>query len=196
MCPRIMCHHHTLSDNDREFISKKVEGLKRFFERIAEVSVILDAAKHECQVELLVFGPQLHLRVKDSADDMRTAFEGALNKAERAVSRTKEKKWGGKGRKRRNVSIRRFESTEATEGAVPFVLPHELPVEHIEPCPMSLDEAHEEMANSKSGLFVYVNPKTDEINILHHNAKGQLELVELTGTILYQPTTVDVAEGQ
>ena len=79
--PRIMCHHHALSDSDREFITKKVDRLRKFFERIAEVSVILDAEKRVCVAELLVFGPQLNLRVRHSAEDMRTAFEEAINKA-------------------------------------------------------------------------------------------------------------------
>ena len=198
--PRIMCHHHALSDSDREFITKKVDRLKKFFDRIAEVSVILDAEKRVCVAELLVFGPQVNLRVRHSADDMRTAFEEAVNKAERTLSKTKDKKWGDKKSRRHNVTIRRL----TPEGALPDEVAAtaapgaDLPVEHLEPLPMSLEEARAAMESARSGLIVFVNPKTDEINLLHRNGKGLVELVELTGTLHYHPSdeVTSMAEGQ
>jgi hypothetical protein len=44
-------------------------------------------------------------------------------------------------------------------------------------------------------MLVFVNQKTDEVNILHRNSSGQLELIELTGTVLFQPTSIDLAEA-
>lgn len=201
MSPRIMCHHHALSEIDREFIQGKVDRLKKFFDRIAEVSVILDAAKNECLAELLVFGPQLNLRVKDTAEDMRTAFEGAINKAERTLSKTKDKKWGDKKTRRRNVTIRRFDTIESQVGLeMGEPAPEsteEISIEHVEPRPMTLEEARETLLQSKNGLLVFVNPKTDEINLLHRNSSAQLELVELTGTVLFHPSNevMELAEG-
>ena len=205
MSPRIMCHHHTLSETDREFIKGKVDRLKKFFDRIAEVNVILDAAKHECLAEVLIFGPHLNARVKDTAEDMRTAFEGALNKAERALTKAKEKRWGDKKSRRRNVTIRRLDPPE-TEAEIEDALataeldvPEDLPVEHIEPVPMSLEEAREAVRQTKNGLLVFVNLKTDEINLLHRNSRrNQLELVELTGTLMFHPSAevIELAEGQ
>ena len=164
MSPRIMCHHHSLSDTDRDFITGKVANLRKYFERIVEVSVILDATKHECLAELLMFGPQISLRVKHTAGDMRTAFEGALNKAERKLRKTREKQIANRKHGKRNVTIRRF--NPETESV---------------PSP-----------DGNNGI----NPKTEEINLLHRNAKDQVELVELTGTVLFQPSGMEIAEGQ
>ena len=109
--PRIICHHHKLSDRDRDFIEEKVAKLRKFFERISEVSVILDAAGHESQAEILVLGPQMNIRVHSTNEDMRAAFETALNKAERTLRKTKNKLFDKKTR-RRNVTIRRFTPEE------------------------------------------------------------------------------------
>ena len=200
MSPRIMSHHHTITESEREFISNKVSSLKKFYDRISEVSVILDSAKTECLAELLVFGPQLSLRVKYTAEDMRSAFEGALNKAERSLSKTKSKKWGGKKHGRRNVTIRRFRPEdlvpEEPEPAPANTVPDVFPVEHIEPQPMTLEEARVKMLKTKNGILVFVNPKTDEINLLHRNAKNQIELVEITGAILFHPPAMEIAEAQ
>lgn len=201
--PRIMCHHHALSDSDREFITKKVDRLKKFFDRIAEVSVILDAEKRVCVAELLIFGPQLNLRVRHSADDMRTAFEEAINKAERTLTKTKDRKWGDKKGRRHNVTIRRLTPEgelpeEVLVGAEAGTPGMDLAVEHIEPLPMSFEEARAKMESARSGIIVFVNPKTDEVNLLHRNSKGQVELLELTGTLLYHPSeeVMSMAEGQ
>jgi len=202
MSPRIMCHHHSLSDTDRDFITGKVANLRKYFERIVEVSVILDATKHECLAELLMFGPQISLRVKHTAGDMRTAFEGALNKAERKLRKTREKQIANRKHGKRNVTIRRFnpetESVPSPDGnnGINQTAVDALPVEHIEPQPMAIEQALSKMLRTKSGILVFVNPKTEEINLLHRNAKDQVELVELTGTVLFQPSGMEIAEGQ
>jgi hypothetical protein len=48
----------------------------------------------------------------------------------------------------------------------------------LEPKPMSLEEAHLQMHAREKGLLVFVNSRTDEINILHRNSQNQIELVE------------------
>jgi hypothetical protein len=68
-------------------------------------------------------------------------------------------------------------------------------VEHIVPEPMSVSEARERMLRQEDGMLVFVNRRTEEINILHRNAKDQLELLELSGSGLSQPEAELVALG-
>jgi ribosomal subunit interface protein len=176
-------------------LPRKIGSLKKCFDRIREVSVILDEVRHECHAELLIFGPQLSLRVKETAEDMRTAFEGALNKAERILAKTKDKKWGGK-KHAGNMTIRRFEPIAGEPAALTTAaVESELAVEHVEPEFLTLEQARDEVHRRKNGMLVFVNQKTDEVNILHRNSSGQLELIELTGTVLFQPTSIDLAEA-
>jgi putative sigma-54 modulation protein len=204
MSPRIMCHQHSISESDREFIKGKIDKLKKIFDRITEVSVILDSAKHQCNVEILLYGPHLNLRVQDKSDDMRTAFEGALKKAERWLRKSKERMYVAKKQKR-NVTIRRFGSGGPAEPAAgaenhagALREPHSM--EEVEPKPMSLEEAHLQMHTRKKGLLVFLNAETNEINILHRNAENQVELVELdvAEASLYledQPSGVSVGQS-
>lgn len=177
--PRIMCHHHTISDSDREFMVGKVGRLKKYYERIQEVSIILDAEKRVSRAEILLWGPRLNLRVSDEAEDMRTAFESAINKAERWLRKAKERLWGDKMHRRHNVTIRRltpaeFELAEPLEAA----LAEPVEIERLEPSVMSLDEARRQF-DARGGLFVFVNSDTQEISILHRNRENHLELLEI-----------------
>lgn len=178
--PRIMCHHYELHERDREFITKKIERMKKFFDRVREVSVILDAAKNTSVVEVLVSGPHVNLRVKSEAQDMRTALEAAINKAERSLRKYKQKMWGDKMHRRNNVTIRRFAAgglgptREEDDGAEP-----EHDVEAIEPKPMSLDEAHLQMKADGREIMVFINADTDELNMLHLNENNEVELMEV-----------------
>ncbi len=197
--PRIICHHHKLSDRDRDFIEEKVGKLRKYFERISEVSVILDAAGNDSQAEILVLGPQMNIRVHSVNEDMRAAFETALNKAERSLRKTKNKLFDKKSR-RRNVTIRRFTPEELADE--PEDTSEEslakIPIEHVDPEVMTLAEAREKLDRVKEDLVVFVNPKTDEINLLHHNRDGKVELVELNGTLLYHPSeeVIELAGNQ
>jgi putative sigma-54 modulation protein len=197
--PRIICHHHKLSDRDRDFIEEKVGKLKKYFERISEVSVILDAAGNDSQAEILVLGPQVNIRVHSVNESMQAAFETALNKAERSLRKTKDKLFDKKSR-RRNVTIRRFtpeELAEEPEDSNEESLA-KIPIDHIDPEVMTLAEAREKLDRVKEDLVVFVNPKTDEINLLHHNRNGKVELVELNGTLLYHPSdeVIELAGNQ
>jgi len=184
---------------DRDFIEEKVGKLRKYFERISEVSVILDAAGNDSQAEILVLGPQMNIRVHSVNEDMRAAFETALNKAERSLRKTKNKLFDKKSR-RRNVTIRRFTPEELADE--PEDTSEEslakIPIEHVDPEVMTLAEAREKLDRVKEDLVVFVNPKTDEINLLHHNRDGKVELVELNGTLLYHPSeeVIELAGNQ
>jgi putative sigma-54 modulation protein len=182
--PRIMSHNYEISDSDREFINDKISRLRKFYDRIQDVNVILDAARHTHLAEIMLLGPRLNVHVKSEAEDMRAAFEAAMNKAERNVKKTKGKLYGNKKHGRQSVSIRRFRDEEVLplpagvqdEKAVGVAT---LPREHIEPAVMSIDEARKRMAEEGKALLVFVNDETDAINILHCNKDKQVEWVEI-----------------
>jgi len=183
MSPRIMCHHHDLTESEKEFITQKVQRLKKYFDRIQEVSVILDSGKSFSLAEILTSGPHTNLRFQHQAPDMRTAFEGAIDKAERGLTKNKERKWGDKMHRRRNFTIRRFDPV-GFDFAADLSEDHNgqqenRAFENLEPKPMTLEEAHLQLETRQKGLLVFVNAKTDKINILHRNAQNEVEWVEL-----------------
>jgi len=193
MSPRIIGHNLDVSPEDRDFISGKVARLRKFYERISEVSVIFDAVKTTVQAEILIQGPRCNLHVRNAGEDILQAFDGALDKAERSLKKMKDKLWGDKKSRRRSVSIRRFNPNEipvepVETSAGEFEDIGSIPVETVEPEPMTLEEAARRVDETRSGLFIFVNPKTEEINIVHRNRQGQLELMELTGTVLFHPS--------
>jgi putative sigma-54 modulation protein len=185
MSPRIMCHDHELTDSEKDFITTKIGRLKKYYDRITEVSVILDSAKRTALAEILTSGPHVNLRFKHEAADMRTAFEGALNKAEQGLRKTKEKKWGDKMHKRNSVTIRRF-NPMGFDFSVDLASEEPHPVESlrpeaVEPKPMSLEEAYAELRAHQTGLFVFLSTATGKVTILHRNAEEEIEMLEIEG---------------
>lgn len=200
--PRIMCHNHTLSNHDREFITEKVERLKKYFDRIREVSVILDAAKRTAVAEILTFGPQINLRFRSEADDMRTAFEGAINKAERGLNKAKDKRWGDKMHRRRNVTIRRFNpagfdfaATMSDELETPELTPS-FTTETLEPVSVSLQEAYDKLQTQEKDFVVFLNNQTDKLTILHRNSSHEVEMIEFEGHYTPAEEILEIPVGQ
>jgi putative sigma-54 modulation protein len=181
-----MCHNHSVSDEDREFMTKKVARLKKFYERIHEVSIILDAERHMNQAEILLWGPHLNLRVKGEAVDMRAAFEAAVDKAERSLTKTKEKMYDSRANRRRNVTIRRLRPDDVAGmppagAAAPTSQTQEeaLPVERLEPQVLSVKDARALLERERD-LVVFINADTQELNILRRNKADHVELIELS----------------
>jgi putative sigma-54 modulation protein len=199
--PRIMCHNHTLSNLDREFVTDKAERLKKYFDRINEVSVILDATKRSAVAEILTFGPHLNLRFRCEADDMRSAFESAINKAERGLNKAKDKRWGDKMHRRRNVTIRRFnpmgfdfdidmDELEAADTARAFT------TETLEPRSMSLEEANTQLSSQVKDILVFINTQTDRLTILHRNSAQETAMLEFEGHYTPAEEILEIPVGQ
>lgn len=197
MSIRIMCHHHTIREEEKELIEGKIEKLRKIFDRILEVSVILDAGKKRALAEILVYGPQTNLRFKSEGDDMRTAFEEALNKAERGLQKNKEKKFGDKKKGRNNVTIRRFNPMDfSLEDMEPAPIntnsAENLTAELMEPKPMTLEEARLQLKTRDNGLVVFVNAESDQLNVLHRNRKKEVELIELSSQAEAEETIQEI----
>ena len=184
MIPRIMCHRHTVTDEEQDLILKKINRLARFFDRITEVSVILDEEGPNAMAEILLSGPHINLRFAEQDKDTRLAFEAALKKAERGLQKAKERKWGDKMHRRHNLSIRRWNVEDfvgALETPEKRATP-EVPVEHVELKRMALDAAYAQMMADSQEFVVFVNPDTEEINILHRDSGNEVKLMELSET--------------
>jgi putative sigma-54 modulation protein len=202
--PRIMCHNHTLTNLDREFVTEKAERLKKYYERINEVSVILDATKRSAVAEILTFGPHLNLRFRCEAADMRTAFENAINKAERGLNKAKDKRWGDKMHRRRNVTIRRFNpldfdfdmDLEDMETA-PADTPHGFTTTDVlEPKCMTLEEASKQLAGQTKDIIVFINSQTDHLTILHRNTAQEIAMLEFEGHYTPSEEILEIPVGE
>lgn len=99
---RITCRNLKLSQKHHEMVLKKVEGIKKYFEKVEKIDVIFEAEKHrrKCEINVIAAGFKTSCSV-EGADEM-TCFDKALKTARRQVKNTKIRKYDPKKKGGRN----------------------------------------------------------------------------------------------
>jgi putative sigma-54 modulation protein len=105
---RITARHFDLTPELKDFATKEINGLDRFFDQIIDTHLILEAEgyRKRAELNLKVYGTVL--TSQHSSDDFRTSIEGALDKMKRQLKKYKSKLKGRKFRQRKGgkTSIR------------------------------------------------------------------------------------------
>jgi len=83
--------HVEITEGIREHIYDKIERTLIDFPHIEDVRVILDSQKIMNTAEVLVQGRHTHIEGKESAENLFTAIDDALLKAEKQLRKTHEK---------------------------------------------------------------------------------------------------------
>ena len=99
----VQAYNMEVTDRIKEYVTKKAGKLERFLPAIEEVRVELAHAKTSRSAadryvaQITVRGRNLLLRSEEREGDVRAAFDLALEKMERQVSRYKGKHYRGRG---------------------------------------------------------------------------------------------------
>ncbi len=175
-----------LTDNTREYVEKKAAKLERHLQEIEEVRVELSHAKSarnalDRQVaQITVHGKGFILRAEERADDIRAAFDAALDKMQRQIDRYKGKHYHGRGNGRSAAEI----AGEAAEEEMPVDETGELlPLigrrKKFIVLPMTEDEAIEQMRLlGHDNFFIFFNAEQNAIQVLYRRRNGTYGLIE------------------
>ncbi len=83
--------HVEITDGIREHIYDKVERTLIDFPRVEDVRIVLDLQKLLHMAEVLVQGKNIHVEGKASSENMYTAIDDALVRAERQLRKLRQK---------------------------------------------------------------------------------------------------------
>jgi len=84
-------HHVDVTDSLRNFIEEKISKLKRHFDNVTDVHVILTVEKLEQKAEATVQISGAKLFADDTKEDMYQAIDGMVDKLDRQIIKHKEK---------------------------------------------------------------------------------------------------------
>ncbi len=84
-------HHVDITDALRNHVEEKISKLKRHFDNVVDIHVILTVEKHEQKAEATVHVSGATLFAEDTQDDMYTAIDNMVDKLDRQIIKHKEK---------------------------------------------------------------------------------------------------------
>ncbi|NUQ83857.1 MAG: ribosome-associated translation inhibitor RaiA [Anaerolineales bacterium] len=171
-----------LADNTREYIEKKAAKLERYLQDIDEIRVEVSHVKaarnaNDRQVaQITLRGKGFILRTEERADDLRAAFDAALDKMQRQIERYKGRHYRGRGDGRSAAEVVEEEwPVDETGELLPLIARRKKFVL----IPMTEDEAVEQMRLlGHDNFFVFFNAEQNSIQVLYRRRNGTYGLIE------------------
>lgn len=170
MRTKITCRHCELEPGLKEHVENKIEHLSRYFDRVDEAHIVLQAEGHRCIADITVHASRAVISSEQTADDMRSAFDRSMDKVERQIRRYKER-------------IRKHKGTETTADVA--MMSAGASMEDIGMVPeklasrsMSAEEAFKELEELKVAFLVFMNSETNTVNVIYRRDDGDFGLVE------------------
>ncbi|MCJ7703659.1 MAG: ribosome-associated translation inhibitor RaiA [Anaerolineales bacterium] len=170
-----------ISERILDYVEKKVSKLDRFLTNIEEARVDLAYVKSarsatDRQVaQITIRGKGFVLRAEERADDIFTAFDAALSKMQRRISRYKGKRYRGRGDGKTVLDYVEESLEEETEESEIRIVRRKQFMLY----PMDEQEAIEQMALlGHEDFFVFYNANTNGINVLYKRRDGSYGLIE------------------
>ncbi len=175
--------HLSITEAIKSYATNKLEHLHLDYPRIIEAQVILNVEKHRHHAEIILHCTN-HITIEagHETDDMYASIDGVVAKIGQQMRKYKTKIM--RSHRPRRHEVQHFEEQvldvsgfeEHEEGVEPQVIQTEkYPVK-----PMFVDEAVLQLEMSNRQFVVFLNAKTEKINVLHRRKDGGFGLMEPT----------------
>lgn len=93
---QITGRHISVSQDQKDYIEKKVGRLRSHFDHIDVMSFVLEVQKLTNHVEIEFRSGKIHVFAKDAEPDMYKAIDKAMHKLETQINKVWGKRWGNK----------------------------------------------------------------------------------------------------
>jgi putative sigma-54 modulation protein len=155
----------------RATIERKVGKLSRILPKIIEAKIILSAEKYRRTAELTLLAKGKIFHSEETAGDLGTAVDLAVDALSRQVRQEKDRIRARKPR----ASRRRVATSTPRDGETAGPL---LVSRRITPKPMSVEEAVMQLGLRRDQFLVFTNAATEAVNVLYRRKNGGLGLIE------------------
>jgi len=175
----IFARNLEVTENIRDFVTKKASKLDRYLNEIENVKVDIAhnksarSAKDRYVAQLTVRGRKAILRTEERSDDILTAFDSALDKMQRKMEKYKGKRQRGRGDGRTAADVVPMKEDVPSEEEII------VRKKSFDLIPMNAAEALEQMQLlGHENFFVFYNAETNSINILYRRRDKNYGLIE------------------
>ena len=179
----IVARNMRLTENLKDYIEKKTAKLERHLQEIEEIRVEVSHVKTarsatDRQVaQMTLHGKGFILRTEERSDDVRAAFDTALDKMQRQVERYKGKHYRGRGDGRSASEV--VEDLAPVDEQTGELLPLIARRKKFIVLPMGEEEAVEQMRLlGHDNFFIFFNAEQNSIQILYRRRNGTYGLIE------------------
>jgi putative sigma-54 modulation protein len=179
---KVTGRHVSITEPIKDYAEKKIEGLHLDYPKIIEAHVILNVEKYRHHAEVVLICSN-HITIEASAEtsDMYGSIDQVIGKIAQQMRKYKTKIMRQHRPRHQKVqhveeqvlSIDGFDEHEESEPSV--IHTEKYPVK-----PMFVDEAVLQLEMSSRQFVVFLNAKTEKVNVLYRRKSDDFGLIEPT----------------
>ncbi len=160
---------------------EKIDRLKKFLDNASDAHVVLsvDKLSHKAEITIPCFG--VTVRGEEISGDMYNSIDRAVEKIDRQVKRYRSKLIKNRPRDgaKRKIRMETLEPvSDIDANTVSDIPPTIIETKEVDARPMMLDEAVMHMDLMDDDILVFLNTKTDHVNILYRKRGNKYGLIE------------------
>ena len=178
---KVTGRHISVTEAIKDYAVKKIENLHLDYPRIIDAQVILDVEKHRQFAEIILHcSNHITIEASHECDDLYAAIDEVIAKVARQMRKYKTKILRDHRPRRNDVqhfNEEVFHLNEAFEN-IEDSMPEIVKTERYPVKPMFVDEAVLQIEMSNRQFVVFLNAKTEKINVLHRRKDGGFGLME------------------
>lgn len=177
---KVTGRHVSITEPIKDYAEKKVESLHLDYPKIIEAHVILNVEKYRQSAEvILICTNHITIEATSETDDMYASIDQVISKIAQQMRKYKTKIM--RQHRPRKQEVRHFDEQVLSldgfhehEESEPSVIHSEkYPVK-----PMFTDEAVLQLEMSSRQFVVFLNAKTEKVNVLYRRKSGDYGLID------------------
>ena len=175
--------HVSVTEPIQDYARKKIENIGMDFPRILDVHVILDVEKHRQTAEVILHcGNHIVVEAKAESEDLYAAIDEVIAKAMRQLRKAKTKIQRHNPRELKPYEVDLHVLSPLEDDHEEHTEPEVVMTEKFAVKPMFVDEAVLQLQLSNRQFLVFLNAKTEKVNVLYRRKTGNFGLIEPTLT--------------
>jgi putative sigma-54 modulation protein len=152
-----------------------MENSLKYFDHLVSAHITATVAKERQEIEIIIHAEGFIFKAVQSSADMYASVDGAVAKVTRQIKKYKEK-ISRKGRHRSKDFEAETKPEALRKGS--SARPEIIVSKTFAIKPMSPSEAAAQMELLDYNFFVFLNPATEQVNIIYRKGDGNYGLIE------------------
>ncbi len=175
--------HVNVTEPIEDYARKKVENIGLDFPRILDAHIILDVEKRRQTAELVLHcGNHIVVEAKAESDDLYASIDEVIAKAMRQLRKAKTKIQRHNPRELQPYEVDLQVLSPLDEEHEAHTEPQVVMTEKFAVKPLFVDEAVLQLQLSNRHFLVFLNARTEKVNVLYRRKTGNFGLIEPTLT--------------
>ncbi len=171
--------HIEITEPLRKFTTDRIERLRGIIDEVQEVHCILSVEKHQRHVAEVNIKTRIDFHhAAEVSTDMYTSIAAAIDKVEKQILKSKERKVARKRHNNHGGEIITTTSVVEVEEVLGQQLPRIIRNHEVAAKPMSVDDAAVEIGGSGRDFLVFRNADTERLNVVYKRRDGNIGWIE------------------